>query len=106
MFLWSLLRVYVNEVQHGPEFALQSLEQVVFFYSVFLAIDWLAAAVALLMEPEEDKHLSWLILLQRFAYRQVMYWVVVKSFFAALQGTARGWGKQERKGTVALGDVH
>jgi len=106
MFLWSLVRVYQNEVQHGPEYALQSLEQVVFFYSIFLFVDWLAAAVALLMEPEEDKKLSWLILLQRFAYRQVMYWVVVKSFFAALQGTARGWGKQERKGTVALGDVH
>jgi hypothetical protein len=26
----------------------------------------------------------------------------VKSVLAAIQGTARGWGKQERKGTVAL----
>jgi len=94
--------VYRNEVEHGPEYALQTLEQVVFFYSVFLAVDWLAAVVALLMEPDEDRSLSWLILIQRFAYRQVMYWVVVKSFLAAIQGTARGWGKQERKGTVAL----
>jgi len=102
MFLWALGKVYQNEVQHGPEYAWQTLEQVVFFYSVFLAVDWLAAVIALLMEPEEDRSLSWLILIQRFAYRQVMYWVVVKSVLAALQGTARGWGKQERKGTVAL----
>jgi len=102
MFLYSLGKVYQNEVQHGPEYAWQTLEQVVFFYSIFLAVDWLAAVVALLMEPDEDRSLSWLILIQRFAYRQVMYWVVVKSFLAAIQGTARGWGKQERKGTVAL----
>ena len=103
MFLWSLGKVYQNEVQHGPEYAWQTLEQVIFFYAIFLAVDWLAAVIALLMEPEEDRSLSWLILIQRFAYRQVMYWVVVKSVLAAIQGTARGWGKQERKGTVALG---
>jgi peptidoglycan/xylan/chitin deacetylase (PgdA/CDA1 family)/spore germination protein YaaH/glycosyltransferase involved in cell wall biosynthesis len=102
MFLWSLGKVYQNEVQHGPEYAWQTLEQVIFFYSVFLAVDWLAAVIALMMEPQEDRSLSWLILIQRFAYRQVMYWVVVKSVLAAIQGTARGWGKQERKGTVAL----
>ena len=103
MFLWAVGKVYQNGVEHGAEYAWQTLEQVVFFYSIFLAVDWLAAVVALLMEPDEDRSLSWLILLQRFAYRQVMYWVVVKSVLAALQGTARGWGKQERKGTVALG---
>ena len=105
LFLFSLVQVYQMKVEHGAEFAWQTLEQVIFFYSIFLAIDWLAAVIALMMEPEEDRSLSWLILIQRFAYRQVMYWVVVKSFFAALQGTARGWGKQERKGTVALGDT-
>jgi len=103
MFLWSLGKVYQNWVQHGPEYAWQTLEQVVFFYSIFLSVDFLAAVIALLMEPDEDRSLGWLILIQRFAYRQVMYWVVVKSVLAAIQGTARGWGKQERKGTVALG---
>jgi len=103
MFLYSLGKVYQNWVQHGPEYAYQTLEQVVFFYSIFLSVDFLAAVIALLMEPDEDRSLAWLILIQRFAYRQVMYWVVVKSVLAAIQGTARGWGKQERKGTVALG---
>jgi cellulose synthase/poly-beta-1,6-N-acetylglucosamine synthase-like glycosyltransferase len=102
MFLYSLGKVYQNGVEHGPEYAWQTLEQVIFFYSIFLSVDFLAAVIALLMEPDEDRSLAWLILIQRFAYRQVMYWVVVKSVFAAIQGTARGWGKQERKGTVAL----
>jgi hypothetical protein len=58
------------------------------------------------MEPDEDKQLTWLIFLQRFAYRQVMYWVVVRSFAAALSGRLQGWGKLERKATVTLPDDH
>ena len=102
MFLWALGKVYQNEVQHGPEYAWQTLEQVVFFYSIFLAVDWLAAVIALLMEPEEDRSLSWLILIQRFAYRQVMYWVVVRGFVGAARGRLVGWGKLERKATVQV----
>ncbi len=101
LFLWSLVAVYLNAVQHSAEYALQSLEQVVFFYTAFLLIDWLAAVIALVMEPGEERWLSWLVLLQRFAYRQVMYWVVVRSAIAALQGRVVGWGKLERKSTVA-----
>ena len=43
-----------------------------------------------------------LIFIQRFAYRQIMYWVVVKSFAAAIRGHVVGWGKIERKATVEL----
>ncbi|HWJ22144.1 MAG TPA: hypothetical protein VNS52_07310, partial [Gemmatimonadaceae bacterium] len=67
-----------------------------------LIVDWLAAVIAFLMEPGEEKSLTWLILLQRFAYRQVMYWVVVRAFKAALSGRLYGWGKLERKATVQV----
>jgi cellulose synthase/poly-beta-1,6-N-acetylglucosamine synthase-like glycosyltransferase len=100
LFGWSLVTVYLNKLQHGAEYAMQSLEQVVIYYLAFLAIDWLAGIAALLMEPREERGLSWLVLLQRFVYRQVLYWAVVKAVFAAAQGRARGWGKLVRKGTV------
>ena len=58
--------------------------------------------MAFVLEPDEDKWLTWLIFLQRFAYRQVMYWVVVRSVVAALKGRVVGWGKLERKATVEL----
>ena len=103
LFLWAVLTVYLNYVQHGSEYAVQSLLQVVMFYSVFLAVDWVAAVIALFMERGEERSLAWLVLLQRFAYRQVMYWVVVQAVVAALQGRARGWGKLIRKGTVTVG---
>ena len=102
MFAWSLLTVYLNKLQHGAEYAMQSLQQVVLYYLAFLAVDWLAGIAALLMEPGEERGLSWLVLLQRFVYRQVLYWAVVKAVFAAAQGRARGWGKLVRKGSVEL----
>ena len=71
-------------------------------HAVFLLVDWVAAVVAILMEPDEDRRLTWLILRQRFAYRQIMYWGVVRSFAAALRGRSVGWGKLERKATVAV----
>ena len=39
--------------------------------------------------------------LQRFGYRQIMYYVIVKSHLGfAARGSIVGWGKLERKGTV------
>ena len=39
-------------------------------------------------------------MLQRFGYRQIMYYVVVRSIATALRGPFVGWGKLERHGTV------
>ena len=89
-------------VEERLTYALGDLEKVFAYYAVFLIVDWLAAVLAFLMEPEEDKQLTWLIFLQRFAYRQVMYWVVVRSFAAALSGRLVGWGKLDRKATVEI----
>ncbi|GAC1655766.1 MAG: glycosyltransferase [Gemmatimonadaceae bacterium] len=102
MFVWSLLSVWLTYKSHGGTYALTSLEQVLTYYAIFLLVDWLAAVVAFVMEPGEDKRLTWLIFVQRFAYRQLMYWVVVRSFFAAVRGRLVGWGKLERQATVEL----
>ena len=106
MFLYSIFSVWLNALSHKVDdrltYALVDLEKVFTYYAVFLFVDWLAAVLAFLMEPEEDKQLTWLIFLQRFAYRQVMYWVVVRSFAAALSGRLVGWGKLDRKATVEL----
>ena len=40
---------------------------------------------------------------QRFGYRQLMYYVVVKSIDTALHGGRVSWGKLERKATAAVG---
>ncbi len=102
MFVFSLFSVWLTFKTHGDTYALTDLEHVLTFYGVFLLSDWLGAMIAFLMEPDEEKGLSWLIVLQRFAYRQIMYSVVVKSFIAAIRGRVVGWGLLERKATVEL----
>lgn len=106
MFVLSIFSVWLNAMAHSVdgrlEYGLVNLEQVLTYYAIFLLVDWVAAVLAFLMEPDEEKQLTWLIFLQRFAYRQVMYWVVVRSFAAALSGRLVGWGKLDRKATVAL----
>ncbi len=102
MFVWSLVSVWMTWNTHGGTYALSNLEQVLVYYGVFLVVDWLAGMLAFLMESGEDLSLTWLILLQRFVYRQLMYWVVVKAFTAAITGRLVGWGKLERKATVTM----
>lgn len=102
LFAWSLLSVMLARYQHGDRYALSNLEDVLKLYVIFLVVDWLAAVVAFLMEPGEEKALTWIVLIQRFVFRQTMYWVVVKSIAAALRGHVVGWGKLERKGMTLL----
>jgi len=100
IFVASVIGVGVTWLEHGATFAWHTGTQLATVYLLFLLMDWLAAVIAFLLEPGEERRLTWLILLQRFAYRQLMYWVVVKSFVAAARGGLVGWGKLERKGTV------
>ncbi|MBI3828370.1 MAG: glycosyltransferase [Planctomycetes bacterium] len=77
-----------------------ALYAVLGYYALFQAFDFAAAVLAFSMEPEEDKGLLPWLFLQRFCYRQAMYYVAIKSTFAALRGMQVGWGKLERKATV------
>jgi hypothetical protein len=92
--------VFLRDREHNTTYALASLSKIVGWYGIFIAVDWIAATIAFLMEPDEDRRLTWLVFLQRFVYRQVMYVVVLRSFAAALRGGLVGWGKLERKATV------
>ncbi|MBA4070611.1 MAG: polysaccharide deacetylase [Gemmatimonas sp.] len=100
LFAWGLISAWMTWQSFGESYALVDLYQILLFYAVFLVADWLGAVIAFIMEPDEEYSLTWLIVLQRFAYRQVMYWVVVRSFVAAVRGRTVGWGSLERKATV------
>ena len=73
-----------------------------FYYALFLLVDWLGAFFAFMLEKREQKNLLWWMFIQRFGYRQVMYWVMVKSVYTAIRGAVVGWGKLERKATVQV----
>ena len=42
------------------------------------------------------------LFLQRFVYRQLIYYVAIQTMLTAIRGTLVGWGKLERKATVAV----
>ena len=70
---------------------------------MFTAVDLLSAVVGFSMERREKWSLIWWLILQRFGYRQIMYYVLVRSLSTALRGRFVGWSKLERTGTVKIG---
>ncbi|HKR61374.1 MAG TPA: glycosyltransferase, partial [Pyrinomonadaceae bacterium] len=102
LMLWSLLSAVINRFEHGAEYNSSNLKQVLFYYALFLLVDWLAAAFAFVLEKREQWSLLWWLFLQRFAYRQVMYAVMVKSVVAAGRGAIVDWGKLDRKATAEV----
>ena len=69
---------------------------------VFVAVDLVAALLAFVLERQEDWRLLLWLPLQRFAYRQLMYYVVVKSVTTALRGTTvAGASSNERRRSPA-----
>lgn len=102
MMLWSLVSAVINRLEHGAEYNSSNLKQVLFYYALFLLVDWSAAAFAYMLERREQWSLLWWLFLQRFGYRQVMYKVMVKTVVAAWRGAIVGWGKLERKATAEV----
>jgi cellulose synthase/poly-beta-1,6-N-acetylglucosamine synthase-like glycosyltransferase len=102
MFVWTMISAILTSLEHQQEYAHTptNMNQVIFYYALFLAVDWVGAFVAFMMERTEQKRLLGWLLIQRFGYRQVMYWVMVKSVYTAIRGAVVGWGKLERKATV------
>jgi cellulose synthase/poly-beta-1,6-N-acetylglucosamine synthase-like glycosyltransferase/peptidoglycan/xylan/chitin deacetylase (PgdA/CDA1 family)/spore germination protein YaaH len=99
-FIWQVFGALLNYLQHGAEFNSTNVQKIAIYYCIFMVVDLLAAMVGFIMEKKEDWSLLWWLMLQRFGYRQLMYYVVVRSIFAALRGPSVGWGKLERAGTV------
>jgi len=100
LLLWQLIGEYINYTQHVGTYTGDNLRIVGIYYAIFIVVDILAAMVGFMMEKSEDWRLLLWLPLQRFGYRQIMYYVVLRSVWTALRGPFVGWGKLERHGTV------
>jgi cellulose synthase/poly-beta-1,6-N-acetylglucosamine synthase-like glycosyltransferase/peptidoglycan/xylan/chitin deacetylase (PgdA/CDA1 family) len=100
IIVYTLIAAGLERWQQPEGYRFTNLRQVLFYYALFLAIDWATAGFAFLLERRERWGLLWWLFLQRFCYRQVMYYVMIKSVASALQGALVGWGKLERKATA------
>ncbi|CAK0765034.1 poly-beta-1,6-N-acetyl-D-glucosamine synthase [Gammaproteobacteria bacterium] len=100
LFISSLVLAGFDWWQHPDQFSNDGLQRILFYYSLFLAIDFLAAVLAFSLEHREDWSLLLWLFWQRFFYRQLMYYVAIKSTMASLKGIVVGWNKLERTATV------
>ncbi|MBB4840219.1 cellulose synthase/poly-beta-1,6-N-acetylglucosamine synthase-like glycosyltransferase/spore germination protein YaaH/peptidoglycan/xylan/chitin deacetylase (PgdA/CDA1 family) [Sphingomonas kyeonggiensis] len=94
--LGTALRVY----QHGWAQTESDVIRMGIYWVSFMAIDYLCGWIAYRMERREKRYPGLLLLAQRFVYRQLMYWVVIRAVANALRGPWVGWGKLERSGRV------
>jgi cellulose synthase/poly-beta-1,6-N-acetylglucosamine synthase-like glycosyltransferase len=102
MLVYTLISAGLDWLEQPKGYTSTNLRQVLFYYVLFLVIDWLAACFAFIFEKRERWGLLWWLFLQRFCYRQVMYYVMIKSLAVATRGVTVGWGKLDRKATVEV----
>ena len=100
LLISSLGMAAFNYNHHPAQYSTDALWRVLFYYTLFVTVDYLAAILAFSMERKEDWFLLIWLFWQRFFYRQLMYYVAIKSTLASLRGVMVGWGKLERKATV------
>lgn len=105
VLVWQIVSTGLDYLQHRGQFDDTNLLRMLVFYAAFMAIDLAACALAFAMEKKEKWSLLWWLVLQRFGYRQLMYYVVVRSVWTAIKGPSVGWGKQERKATVTTDET-
>ena len=96
----SIIGTAVRVWQHGWAQTESDVLRMGIYWFSFMAIDFLCGWVAYRMEKREKRYPGLLLLAQRFVYRQLMYWVVIRAVTNALRGPWVGWGKLERSGRV------
>jgi cellulose synthase/poly-beta-1,6-N-acetylglucosamine synthase-like glycosyltransferase/peptidoglycan/xylan/chitin deacetylase (PgdA/CDA1 family)/spore germination protein YaaH len=100
--LWYVLQKSSHPESTDPA----SFQRLVMFFVAFLIIDFLASAIAFMLErrqPEarEDGWLLTQVWLQRFAYRQLFSIVLLKTLKRAIEGQRFAWDKLERTAAMS-----
>lgn len=76
-----------------------SIPHIILYYLIFTLVDIAGASLAFAFEKENHFKLIWMIP-QRLMYRQMMYYILVKSINKAIKGELQGWGTLQRTGNV------
>jgi cellulose synthase/poly-beta-1,6-N-acetylglucosamine synthase-like glycosyltransferase len=100
--VWSLVAAGIDRLNHPAEWSADNLNQALLYWAAFVLVDLSAGALGMALERAAPwRELIWLPV-QRFGYRQMMYYVVVKAALTALNGPKVGWGKLERRATATV----
>jgi len=103
--VWGLCSSLYGWLSHPVEWSPDNLWHPLFYWAAFIFLDLSAGALGMALERRAAwSDLVWLPA-QRFGYRQLMYYVVLKSIDSAIRGARVGWGRLERRGTVGVDQV-
>lgn len=97
----SIVSTTSRVAQHGWAQTQTDVLRMALYWLIFTTIDIVAGAIAYRLDGREPRYPVLLLVAQRFIYRQIMYWVVIRAIGAAIGGWWVGWGKLERTGAVA-----
>ena len=75
---------------------------IIFYYIVFTLVDVFGAGLAFAFEKEDPRKLLWMIP-QRLIYRQLMYYILIRSLRRAIKGSGPGMGKAQTDRERACG---
>ena len=95
----SAVSTIVRVQQHGWAQTQSDVLTMAIYWLMFTGIDVVCGAIAYALD-HGGRYPAHLLVAQRFVYRQLMYWVVLRAISAALRGPPIGWGKLERTGHV------
>ena len=97
---WALWQQHIHQVDYSLMYVFR---YIFVYYILFLMIDIFSSIIAFTLERErEDWSLLIWIIFQRFFYRQLTYYVAMKTVYVAVKGIFVGWGKLERKNTSLI----
>ena len=101
----SIVGTAIRVHQHGWAQTQTDVLRMFVYWLAFSSIDLLCGWVAYRRDKRESRFPAFLLLAQRFVYRQLMYSVVIRAVSAALRGVGTGWGKLERSGRVVAPEL-
>src|SRR4029077_12897195 len=100
--IYSVVAAVMDKMMHPVEWSPDKLTQSLLYWAAFILVDLSACALGMALERRAPwKDLIW-IPVQRFGYRQLMYYVGGKSNVSGVRGVLVGWGKLERRATSAV----
>ena len=103
--VWGLIAGVYGLVSHPVEWSADDTLRPIFYWAAFIFLDLSAGALGMALERRAPwRDLVWLPA-QRFGYRQLMYYVVLKSLNSALRGARVGWGRLDRRGSATVASL-
>ncbi|HZL25387.1 MAG TPA: glycosyltransferase [Acidobacteriaceae bacterium] len=101
MFVAGVVHYFIDKHFHPLTTSTGDFYKLLTFFAAFLLIDFAASALAFMLERKHpaSKGDAWLLFhiwIQRFTYRQLFSWVLIRTVKRAIDGKPFSWDKLDR----------